>query len=696
MKPPCLIHELPSAPAFAGREKELGALRAFARSSTGVASLVGQGGAGKTAILAKFVQEAICDSLYEGVLVWSFYDEPDTNAFLKTTVEYVSGMRLSAMGAGWFHALRRSLDLEPKFLFVLDGLERVQRPVTDAKGIYGELEDPLLRGFLTRLAEGPGASQALITSRFPASDLERIPGEGHLVLDIDLLDCSTATEILGSAHGIDPGSDEVKALLAAYGTHALTVDLLGSLIRRFFGGNPCAIPKPPSHSIESVDRLRFLLELYQAKASRDELELLSRLCVFRFGVEFAALHAIFPAGPDEAATQAMMTALVDTHLVHRDVNGRLSVHPAIRDHFYSVFRDANQAHGQISDHLLSLTDRPGVGAPTEKAALDLLEELIYHSLKAGREDEAYDIYARRLGGNEHLSVNLGDYHRTFRILNAFPEIPDKGAMYHCLRAFGDFKSALEWRPQNRYIRLLLGDLEPLSKDPSASIAAVAKFLLCESQIVPDRLPDMPIDSARAWLFADRVDDARRCAKADLEVALFRDDKIRARLALAEVDRRLNNLNEARKKLDEVSEWVVRSGSHEHLSQMLLYRGQLEQGLGDLAAASTSLSECRSIIEEAGFRLMGPEVASGFAKLYAAQGRFPEALEEVERGLEAARAIGFRRAELTTLRLKAKIAMDSQDADLGLATLRSLLELQKRFDAQSATQTEFEIMRISSH
>ena len=66
--------------------------------------------------------------------------------------------------------------------------------------------------------------------------------------------------------------------------------------------------------------------------------------------------------------------------------------------------------------------------------------------------EAVEIYRHRLGGNDHLNAKLGEYARTHRILRAFVECPDKSGMYHSLRAFGRFDEALEWRPQNRYIR----------------------------------------------------------------------------------------------------------------------------------------------------------------------------------------------------------------------------------------------------
>jgi hypothetical protein len=53
-----LVHPLPTAPQFVGRKQELGELRALWLESTpGMVALVGLGGAGKTAIAARFLEE---------------------------------------------------------------------------------------------------------------------------------------------------------------------------------------------------------------------------------------------------------------------------------------------------------------------------------------------------------------------------------------------------------------------------------------------------------------------------------------------------------------------------------------------------------------------------------------------------------------------------------------------------------------
>ena len=57
--------------------------------------------------------------------------------------------------------------------------------------------------------------------------------------------------------------------------------------------------------------------------------------------------------------------------------------------------------------------------PSDPAILDLLEEIVYHTLESGRPQEAWDIYWNRIGGYRNLSWRLGDYRRGERICRAF-------------------------------------------------------------------------------------------------------------------------------------------------------------------------------------------------------------------------------------------------------------------------------------
>src|SRR5689334_21133473 len=108
---PLSVHRLPEAPVFMGRTGELEQLQEFWNGDGAVISLVGLGGAGKTAVLQKFLTEVEASDTADGILVWSFYDDPDSNAFLRTAVNYFSDeAAVEAAGTGWFQALRKALE----------------------------------------------------------------------------------------------------------------------------------------------------------------------------------------------------------------------------------------------------------------------------------------------------------------------------------------------------------------------------------------------------------------------------------------------------------------------------------------------------------------------------------------------------------------------------------------------------------
>src|SRR5262249_54913787 len=135
-------------------------------------------------------------------------------------------------------------------LLVLDGLERVQRP---EGGGYGQVEDPLLRGLLTRVAEGAGRTMVLVTSRFPLTDLAPLAGRGYRPLDVGGLDAPAALALLRQ-RGVCGDDGDLAALVEDYGAHALTLDHLGGLIGQFLGGDPRRAPEAPALADPAADR----------------------------------------------------------------------------------------------------------------------------------------------------------------------------------------------------------------------------------------------------------------------------------------------------------------------------------------------------------------------------------------------------------------------------------------------------------
>src|SRR5262249_40060465 len=124
---------------------------------------------------------------------------------------------------------------------------------------------------------------------------------------------------------------------------------------------------------------------------------------------------------DAEGLRQALEALVARHLILREADDALSVHPAVRDHFGRLASAEERGgwHDLIREQLISLSQRPGRRLPEEPATLDLVEEAVHHALAAGRPHEALALYEQGLGGLRHLGWRLGEANRGLRILRGF-------------------------------------------------------------------------------------------------------------------------------------------------------------------------------------------------------------------------------------------------------------------------------------
>ncbi|HJT36601.1 MAG TPA: ATP-binding protein [Pirellulales bacterium] len=291
---PCIVHALPTAPKFVGRERERSdLLRFWADEFTGIVALIGLGGSGKTALAAQFLDEVVRASegalRPNGLFVWSFYREPDAGQFLRQAFQYFStpspeGAR--ARGQGLLHLLIEALASGARHLLVLDGLERVQSAGEPGAAEFGRIDDPLLKTLLLRAAHGIGRSMVLITSRFPLTDFEHSGGADYRHVALGGLDAPAGVELLRS-RGVRGDDEALRRLAENYGEHPLTLDHLGGLVGQFLDGDPSRAPELPSIDATAdpqAARLSRLLRQYERHLPRDELELLMQLCLFRRSV----------------------------------------------------------------------------------------------------------------------------------------------------------------------------------------------------------------------------------------------------------------------------------------------------------------------------------------------------------------------------------------------------------------------------
>jgi tetratricopeptide (TPR) repeat protein len=436
-----VVHPLQPAPHFRGRQDLLADLEQWWQNPVHpdrVRTLWAIGGAGKTAVVERFLNKIQKENLRGNVLVWSFYEEPNTDAFLREACIVFAGEEGEGPG-GRLERLQRSLYGSEPHLLVLDGLERVQS-LGKAGRARGELEDHQLKNLLRSIASGLGRTRALVTSRFKLTDLEQWEGAGYKTHQLDELDQQSAVSVL-QAWGVNGTEEELSVLAKKVGLHALSISVLGSYLHHFCGGNPNGAEELKLEEISADDPYAGKLERILAGYARDlpdaERDLLVRLSVFPRGVSVEVLIYIVDAGGKIAgmligANQAKLLMLAERlqkmgliFKYERQHNITYTAHPFLREYFRNLLGvPPEQIHEVVRKRIAVGLDTKPDKKPRETEILDCYETLIEHSILAGHVQEAFDLYHYGLGGSgggHHLYHILGDYGRMIRILTRFSE-----------------------------------------------------------------------------------------------------------------------------------------------------------------------------------------------------------------------------------------------------------------------------------
>ena len=433
------VHPLQPAPHFRGRQDLLKDLQQWWQDPVHpdrVRSLVAIGGTGKTAVIQCFLQGIREDQLRGSILVWSFYEEPDTDAFLREACIVFAGEEGEGAG-GRLERLQRALSGNESHLLVLDGLERVQS-IGKAGRARGDLEDHRLKNLLRSIASGLGRSRALITSRFKLTDLEQWENAGYRGTHLDVLDEQAAVEVL-RAWQVRGEKNQLLALVESVGRHALSVSVLGSYLAHFCHGDPKGAEEfnleEVSKDESQAAKLGRILAGYAKNLPNEERDILVRLSVFPRGVTVEILGYLINAkrkiaGDLFGISQAKLIRLADRlyhqGLVYTYKRQNLltyTAHPFLREYFRDLLGvPPKKIHDAVRNKLAVGLERKPKTKPREPEMLDRYESLIEHSILAGYVKEACSLYFYTMGGginSEHLYHTVGDYGRIIRLLSLF-------------------------------------------------------------------------------------------------------------------------------------------------------------------------------------------------------------------------------------------------------------------------------------
>ena len=431
---PLFCHALQPAQHFRGRAAKLQELKDWLQAAVTpdrVVSLVAAGGTGKTALVDKALHEATLSDR-AGVFVWSFYEDPHTDAFLREAYIYFTGEK-DAPAGGMLERLQLALSGDAPHVLILDGLERVQSEEGHRR--RGELEDLQLKRLVRALAGGVGSARALVTSRFPLVDLAEMSGAGHRAIVLDDLERAVALDVL-RAWNVKGEDDALARLIEPLNVgglyHALSVAVLGSYLGNFAGQAPEFSLEDAKESDPKARRLSRILEQYAKALTPVERDLLARLSLFPRGVKAELLGWIVQSGGEVAGA---LIGLAEGELVkHLERLGGLglvfrymtdgqavySAHPFLREFFRNLLGTKPESvHESVRAKLApSLEARPKT-KPSDPAILDQYELLVEQTLLAGRVRDAFDLFWYGLGGYENLGLVVGENTRGLRILERF-------------------------------------------------------------------------------------------------------------------------------------------------------------------------------------------------------------------------------------------------------------------------------------
>lgn len=435
-----VVHALQPAPHFQGRDKLVDDLSAWVDDTASpdrVWALVAAGGTGKTAIAEQVIARLRQRWPVPGagnVLVWSFYERPDADAFLRECGQLFLGEPDDAPPGGRLERLQRGLRDGRPHLVVLDGLERVQAEAGQGR-VRGELEDHQLRLLLQAIAAGLGRTRALLTSRFALTDLRDWQHRGLVEIQLDDLQPDAARAVL-RGWGVQGADAELDTVCNQVGGHALSVAVIGSYLGHFEQGRIAAAANLTLDEAAGDDpkaaKLARVLGFYAERLPAEERELLARLSVFPRGITLEVLGVLVQAGGEvagvllhaEPALPRLLGRLVERGLAFRyaasDNTLTWTAHPFVRERFAALLGcPAEGVFNAVAERLGQGLEARPENKPTEASVLDRYEQLIEVTRLAGREQEAFELYWFGLGSYRHLGWMLGDYARGHRVMRAF-------------------------------------------------------------------------------------------------------------------------------------------------------------------------------------------------------------------------------------------------------------------------------------
>jgi tetratricopeptide (TPR) repeat protein len=320
-----------------------------------------------------------------------------------------------------------------EYLLVLDGVERVLRAYynlgypyqgdeikEDDRGDFRACIEPNCGMFLQWLASGKPRTKTLLTSRLYPKELDDL--EGCLRKDLKQMDKEDAFEFFRRQDVVKGTGAEIEMACESVGYHPLSLRLLsGMIVHDMKYGGDIKVWTKYNPLPKLVPKEHHIVELAYNSLDEKKQRFISRLSAFRNPMVYDAI-SIFNAFGSEDEFNEVLIELVDRGMLFRDEkSNKFDLHPIVRRYCYDRLKNKEGIHSVLGDYFTYIP------APEKIESVDDLAPVIeqyHHTVRAGRYDEAMDLFRDRLA--DLLYFKFGAYQTIIELFRAlFPDGEDK-------------------------------------------------------------------------------------------------------------------------------------------------------------------------------------------------------------------------------------------------------------------------------
>lgn len=459
-----LAHPYGMPPNFTGRQNERAMLTEWLTGDSNHPMLIlrALGGFGKSALTWYWLTHDVPARQFIKVVFWSFYEgDASFDNFVKETLQYLGVLNAGQLSQYEQTNLLLNYLRNPGILLILDGFERVLRAYGNMGAAYqgDELQkddsQDTSRDCINMLADGLlrsiGAYGAmlkgkiLMTTRLTPRAVEK---QGQLLQGIreEELSAMKREDAVAFFHaqGIRGTHTEIEAACEPYSYHPLSLRLLSGYIvndRNLPGDIAAANHLEITKDI--IQNKHHILEVGFNSLSPSQKRLLARIACFRAAMDYEALKTLHGDGKGSLSFDNSLKILESRGFLHWDrKTNKYDLHPIVRRFAYNQLTatDRTGAHKRLVNYFEAI---PKLEKVTTLEDLAPVIELYHHMVRAGKLDEARDLFRDRL--NAQMYYQFGAYQLIAELLRALfldgenkpPRLTDESAQAWTLTALAN-------------------------------------------------------------------------------------------------------------------------------------------------------------------------------------------------------------------------------------------------------------------